>query len=255
MPTSTMNSRGKSEPEHGMLAESYHVDPSSRVVNQQLSRMVAVLKDKRMTISLMGRDRTNIILYLSALVAKYGLNISESYATRLQREHGSFFLITGPMKRLQSLARRLKSDRHKIIEGESIIPYKIFDLTLMVPDRVGLIHQICSTFQKRRFNIRTLWSFVYPEFEPELDGDDLVPPSPISHQAHSWWAFIQARVEVSQDGLQDMTRLKEELRNDLRSLYSKEGGRGTTSRDGGSPSRNHARTARHPCRLPGCSIG
>jgi glycine cleavage system regulatory protein len=222
MPTPTLNSRAEQKSQTLKRKESHTRQISRRMVNRQLNRMVEVLEDNRMTISLMGEDRTNIIFYLTELVKECSLNIDESYGTKLQEEHGSFYLVTGPPNRLRTLARRLEDDKDKTVEGESIIPCEMFDLTIRVPDRTNLIHGICSVFKKHRINIRTLWSFLCPDLGDDFERDGFDPSGPQLGQPDPWWAFIQIRVEVSQDGLRDRARLREELWKELQSLYSPE---------------------------------
>jgi predicted amino acid-binding ACT domain protein len=220
MQTPIMTRRFEAKDRDASSRELHQFHPSrSRLVNQRLGRMMALLEDKRMTISLMGRDRTGIVLYLSRLVAEHDLNIDEVYGTKLQREHGSFFLITGPDDKLQSLAHQLEEEKDNPIEGEAIIPHKVYDLTFIVPDCVGLIHRISSALEKRRINIRTLWSFVYPR----LPEEDLDLSDPVQHSLGPLQAYIAFGIEVGEDTKDVMRRLEQDLRTELRELYSSKG--------------------------------
>jgi glycine cleavage system regulatory protein len=142
-----------------------------------------------------------MILYLSRLVFELGLSIQESSVTRLQDQSGSIFLITGPLEQLRKLSDRLEGESHFVLEGEVISPYKVFDLTLNVPDRNGLILDLCTTLKEYKVNIKSQTSFVYP------DLDDL------------WWAHIRTRVEVTRERLSDMERMERELDEMCRKAY------------------------------------
>src|SRR5689334_19202812 len=105
MTTTTLPDRTETRPTaKGPLPPS----PTPTTIREQLCRMVVVLNDNRMTVSLTGKDRTNIILHISELAKNHGLSIREGIGNRLQSRHGSFFLITGPRKKLIRLARELE---------------------------------------------------------------------------------------------------------------------------------------------------
>jgi len=190
------------------LTKSFHrEDPSppehlgTSSPEDRLDWMTALLDGNRMRVHLGGRDRTGMILHLSRLVFEHGLSIQESSVTRLQDQSGSIFLITGPPEQLRKLSERLEGESDRVLEGEVISPYKVFDLTINVPDRNGLILDVCTILKEYKVNIKSQTSFVYP------DLDDL------------WWAHIHTRVEVTRERISDMQRMERELDEMCRKAY------------------------------------
>lgn len=167
----------------------------------RLDRMTTILDSNRMRIHLGGRDRTGIILYLSRLVYEHGLSIQESNVTRLQDQNGSIFLVTGPFDGLSRLSERIESDRDRTLDGEVISPFRVFDLIVNVPDRPGLMLDVCTILRDFKVNIKSMTSFVY------VDADDV------------WWARIHTRVEVTRERMKDMPRMQRQLDQTLRSFY------------------------------------
>lgn len=175
---------------------------SPRTVDQPLHRMVVqFLDDNLLVVCLMGEDRTGLVHHLSRQVADLGLNIDESYGTRLQSKHASFFLISGRREDLRLLARSLKKGRHDMLKGRIVLPSKLYDLTVRGPDRVGLICDICTLLKEYDINIRTLDSFAYMNSEEgRSPGSDLL-----------WTGYIHVRLEVSEERLSDLSLFEQRL--------------------------------------------
>jgi len=187
---------------------------TDRAVHGQLNRLVVILEDNSMSLAFTGRDQTQIILYISRLVTEYELSICESLGSRLQDEHCSFFLVTGHPDRLRKLAHRLEEEKDLPIEGEFVTPYKLFDMKLLVPDRVGLIHDVCLVLKDLGVNIKSLQSLSYSDSPEDLDLS--CPPS---GQTDRLWGYIWIRLEGGRDQLKKMPRLEQLLLEKLRSGY------------------------------------
>jgi glycine cleavage system regulatory protein len=169
--------------------------------SRRLDRMTAILEDNRMRVQLGGKDRLGILLYLTRLVYEFGLDINVGNVSRMQDESVSAFLVTGPTETLRLLADRLESEREQTLEGEVIVPFKTFDLTVTVPNRNGLILDLCELFRNRKVNIKSLNGWLY------MDLDD------------NEWACIKARVEVTREMVGHMQKLEQDLDETLRNGY------------------------------------
>jgi glycine cleavage system regulatory protein len=175
--------------------------PVSKPVSRRLDRMTAILEGNQMRVQLGCGDMIGIVFYLSRLVYEYGLSIDDSSLCRLQDENGSMFLVTGSMDRLRKLANRLNREKNLPVEGEVITPYKVFDLLIDVPDRSGLIFDACTIFKNYKVNIKSMTSFLH------LGSDDLM------------WACIKARLEVSREKFQAMSRMRDEIERKFQDAY------------------------------------
>jgi glycine cleavage system regulatory protein len=176
-------------------------DVSERRVNRRLDRMTAILEDNRMRVQLGGKDRVGILLYLTRLVYEYDLDICVGNVNRLQDESVSSFLVTGPTEQLCLLAERLENERDQTLEGEVITPFKVFDLTINVPNRNGLILNLCVLLRDYKVNIKSLTGWLYKD----LDDRE--------------WACIKTRVEVTREMTEQMPQLQRDLDTKLRSEF------------------------------------
>lgn len=173
-----------------------------QTIDRPLYRLVAkFLEDNCLLVCLTGEDRTGIIHHLSRLVTDFGLNIDESYGTRLQSKHGSFFLVSGPNDMLRLLAKTLKKGRHELLKGRVILPCKIYDMTVEGPDRVGLICDISTVLKDFHLNILTLRSFSYLKSEHGRSLD----------RESEWSGYIHIRFEAGEEQLDQLPRLKKEV--------------------------------------------
>jgi glycine cleavage system regulatory protein len=110
-----------------------------------------------LTIHLSSKDCTGILYRIADLIAQNNANIEEGFGMRMADAiHASFYLVSGTTDQLRGVVRSIKEDQEKrTIHGDRVTVGSLHDLSIIVPDQIGILRDIARILRDRGINIKT----------------------------------------------------------------------------------------------------
>jgi len=122
--------------------------------------------DSFLQLTMCGKDRTGMIRHISRLASERHANIDSGFTCRLRDQYaGAYFLLSGDTANLELLQEELKRTELEHVDGNQILPAKLFEIEFEGQDRIGLLRDLTNTLFSRDINIVTMKLEVIDDLE------------------------------------------------------------------------------------------